>query len=111
MLNTPDSSPRPRGKKSEANNKASSKGGGGGGGGSMMGGSASDVNSDAGSICGGSSSNSSCPSPCKDKAALIGTKSGGLGHGGGGGFMTLGHKAKLKQIWGKVNPMARGRQG
>ena len=100
MLNTPDNSPRPRGKKSDGKpNKI---------------GSSSDVNSDSGSI--GGSSNSGCPSPCKDKTALIGTKSGmgGNAGGGGGGFMTLGHKSKtLKQMlnWGKANLMARGKPG
>lgn len=99
MLNTPDNSPRPRGKKSDGKpNKI---------------GSSSDVNSDSGSI--GGNSNSGCPSPCKDKTALIGTKSGVGGNaGGGGGFMTLGHKSKtLKQMlnWGKANLMARGKPG
>lgn len=92
MLNTPDNSPRPRGKKLESKSSSSNK---------MLGGSSSDVHSDSGSA------GNSCPSPCKDKTALIGSKSAA----GGGGFMTLGHKTKLKQIWGKVNQMARGKPG
>jgi Rap guanine nucleotide exchange factor 2 len=92
MLNTPDNSPRPRGKKLESKSSSSNK---------MLGGSSSDVHSDSGSA------GHTCPSPCKDKAALIGSKSAG----GSGGFMTLGHKTKLKQIWGKVNQMARGKPG
>ena len=99
MLNTPDNSPRPRGKKLESKSSSSNK---------MLGGSSSDVHSDSSSV------NNTCPSPCKDKTSLIGaaaTKSGGGGGGGGGGFMTLGHKTKLKQIWGKVNQIARGKPG
>lgn len=64
-------------------------------------------------MSGGSSGNNGCPSPCKDKTALINTKSSGGGAGGAGGFMTLGHKTKLKQMlnWGKANLMARGKPG
>ena len=85
MLNTPDNSPRQRGKKSDS--KPSRVG------------SSSDVNSESGS-------SSTCPSPCKDKSTLISTKSSA-----GGGFMTLGHKTKLKQILGKFNQMTRGKPG
>ena len=87
MMNTPDNSPRQRGK-----GKTDSK--------PTRIGSSSDVNSESGS-------SSTCPSPCKDKSALINTKSGS----GGGGFMTLGHKTKLKQILGKFNQMTRGKPG
>ena len=93
MLNTPDNSPRPRGKKLESKSSSSNK---------VLCGSSSDVHSDSGSV------GNACQSPCKDKTALIGTKSAA---GGSGGFMTLGHKTKLKHFWGKVNQIARGKPG
>ena len=122
MLNTPDSSPRSRCKKTASTASSGTSASSPAECGSVSGGgvcprpklgSTSDVNSDSGSVTSvasvasatsATSANSS--SPCKEKNSSASTASSNKSK-----TMTLGHKTKLKQIWGKVNQIARGKPG
>ena len=132
MLNTPDNSPRSRCKKPVSATSSSASGtsastpldcGSVGVGGPCSRpklGSTSDVNSDSGSVTSvtsmasaTSATSATSSSPCKEKnaGASAATAASSSSSSNKSKTMTLGHKTKLKQIWGKVNQIARGKPG